>query len=485
VHWLDVTLLVLYFVAILGVGLWFMRRNQDPDDYYLGGRSMSARHIGLSVVATDVGGGFSIGLGGLGFTLGLSGSWMLFTGLVGAWLAAVLLIPKVHRLGLMHGLTTYPQIFKLRYGATVALAAAVISAIGYTGFTASQLSAGAKLASATIPGLEVQTALFGMGALAVLYTALGGMKAVVYTDTFQWILLMIGLVFIGIPICYVELGGMEAIRAALPPAHLSLDEVGAIRMTNWMFTILPIWFIGMTLYQRIYACRDARTAQRAWYVAGLFEWPVMAFLGVALGVLGRVAWQQGVFAAVGYPADVAMDEELGLPLLLANLLPVGLMGLLMAAYFSAILSTADSCLMAASGNLSDDLLPSKGAPSPLRRLLRSQVFTLGIGALALVLASQFPNVLELMLYSYAFMVSGLLVPTIAALFTRRPSAPAALASMLVGGATTLTLIVLDEQLEGGLALWLGLDPNVFGIAASVVVYALVQRRSPGPGYSDD
>lgn len=184
-HWLDVTLLVVYFVAILGVGLWFMRRNQDPDDYYLGGRSMSARHIGLSVVATDVGGGFSIGLGGLGFTMGLSGSWMLFTGLVGAWLAAVLLIPRVHRLGLLHGFTTYPQILRLRFGARVALAAAVISAIGYTGFTAAQLNADAKLASATIPGLGIDTALFGMGALAVLYTALGGMKAVVYTDTFQ------------------------------------------------------------------------------------------------------------------------------------------------------------------------------------------------------------------------------------------------------------------------------------------------------------
>ena len=72
---------------------------------------MSSGHIGLSVVATDVGGGFSIGLGGLGFAIGISGSWMLFTGLIGAWLSAYFLIPKVFKLGSKHKLFTFPEIF--------------------------------------------------------------------------------------------------------------------------------------------------------------------------------------------------------------------------------------------------------------------------------------------------------------------------------------------------------------------------------------
>lgn len=80
---------------MLGVGFFFLRKNSNEEDYYAGGRNLNKWHIGLSVVATDVGGGFSIGLGGLGFTMGLSGSWMLFTGLIGAWMASVLLIPKV------------------------------------------------------------------------------------------------------------------------------------------------------------------------------------------------------------------------------------------------------------------------------------------------------------------------------------------------------------------------------------------------------
>ena len=100
---------------MLGVGVFFLGKNKSTDDYYVGGRSMSSWHVGLSVVATDVGGGFSIGLGGLGFTMGISGSWMLFTGLLGAWLAAVFLIPRITALPAFKNLYTFPEIFKIFY----------------------------------------------------------------------------------------------------------------------------------------------------------------------------------------------------------------------------------------------------------------------------------------------------------------------------------------------------------------------------------
>ena len=106
---LDIGILVLYLVTMLGVGLFFMKRNNDVDDYSVGGRKLGSFHVGLSVVATDVGGGFSIGLGGLGFVMGLSGSWLLFTGLIGAWLAAVLLIPRVKKLEETARFYTFPK----------------------------------------------------------------------------------------------------------------------------------------------------------------------------------------------------------------------------------------------------------------------------------------------------------------------------------------------------------------------------------------
>src|SRR5690606_15530657 len=104
--------------------------------------------------------------------------------------------------------------------------------------------------------------------------------AVIYTDTVQWLLLMVGLVFIGIPLGYTAVGGWEGITSTLDPSFLDVWNVEWQQLLNWAITIIPIWFIGMTLYQRIYASRDEKTAKRAWYLAGVFEWPIMAFMGV-------------------------------------------------------------------------------------------------------------------------------------------------------------------------------------------------------------
>ncbi|MCX2741867.1 sodium:solute symporter family protein [Pontibacter anaerobius] len=460
-HIIDLSIFVLYMLAMLGVGFYFLRKNEGAEDYYVGGRSMSSSHIGLSVVATDVGGGFSIGLGGLGFAMGLSGSWMLFTGLLGAWLAAVFLIPKVKSNPAFANFLTFPQIFGYYFNARVALLAGIISAIGYTGFTSSQILAGAKLASGTFVDLDLNTALLIMGIIAVVYTVMGGLKAVIYTDTIQWAILMGGLIFIGIPVSFLAVGGMDtldltrildsnylsaqggrsmaAIRTTLPPDFLTLTNITWQQIVNWSITIIPIWFVGMTLYQRIYACRDEKTAKRAWYIAGLFEWPIMAFMGVSLGILARVAAEQGMFEALG--AGAVVDPETGLPMLLRSVLPVGLMGLMLSAYFSAILSTADSCLMASSGNIVTDVLSHffKIDPDSSKTLKLSQLVTLLVGAFALWLATMMTNVLDLMLYSYAFMVSGLFVPVLGALFWKRRSSVAAFWAMLMGGVVTVSL----------------------------------------------
>ena len=262
-HLIDILVFVIYFALMLGVGIYFFRKNKNIEDYYIGGRSLGSWHIGLSVVATDVGGGFSIGLGGLGFTIGLAGSWMLFTGLIGAWLSAVVLIPIVSKLSTKHKFFTFPQIFEHFYNGKVALIAGIISAIGYIGFTSSQLLAGAKLASATFVEIDFLTALIVMGIIAVVYTGIGGMKAVIYTDTIQWIILMSGLVFIGIPISYYAIGGIDTIKATLGPEFLSMGNVHWQQLVNWGITIIPIWFVGMTLYQRIYASKSEKQAKKA------------------------------------------------------------------------------------------------------------------------------------------------------------------------------------------------------------------------------
>jgi SSS family solute:Na+ symporter len=226
----------------------------------------------------------------------------------------------------------------------------------------------------------------------------------------------------------------------------------------------------MTLYQRIFASRDVKSARKAWFIAGLFEWPIMAFMGVALGLLARVSFEQGLLLV----NTEMLDPEMGIPILLRTILPPGILGLMMAAYFSAVLSTADSCLMAASGNLTTDIfgkwMKFKNEKIQMRY---SQLFTLILGILALVISLQMTNVLELMLYSYAFMVSGLFVPIIFGLFTKNRNPQAAIASMVSGGMVTLILGIFKTQLP------LGLDANFYGISVALMVYLLVSRlRKP-------
>ncbi|WP_268224790.1 sodium:solute symporter family protein [Sinomicrobium oceani] len=468
---IDIAIFAAYIIGVMIVGWYYYLKNESNEDYYVGGRNMSSVHIGLSVVATDVGGGFSIGLGGLGFVMGISGSWMLFTGLIGAWLASVLLIPRVIEMGHVHKLLTFPQLLHRFYGKQVALLAGIISFIGYLGFTSSQLLAGAKLATGTFPALSLDNALIIMGIVAVAYTVAGGIKAVIYTDTFQWILLMGGLICIGIPLAYIKLGGMDAIRESLPPEFFSFTNLSGVQFVNWLVTIVPIWFIGMTLYQRIFACKDEKTARKAWYIAGLFEYPVMAFMGVLLGLFARVAADAGMFAEFDYASGTAMaetDPEMGLPLLLRSILPVGLTGLMMSAYFSAIMSTADSCLMAASGNFVTDILGLKSTDKKVIRI--SQIITLVIGVLAILIASQMQNVLDLMLNSYAFMVSGLFVPVLGMLFAEKVKPYAALSAMLVGGCSTLIFSVFTIPIP------FGFDPIIVGILSSALVFVAVNRK---------
>jgi len=487
-HPVDLAVFVLYMAAVLGVGYYFMRKNTGTEDYYLAGRNMSYPHIGLSVVATDVGGGFSIGLGGLGFMMGIAGSWMLFTGLLGAWLAAVFLIPRVKPLSDEHKFFTMPDLFEHFFNSKTAIIAGVISAIGYLGFTSSQMLAGAVLASATFEELTIDTALYIMGFIIIVYTVMGGIKAVIYTDTFQWILLLVGLIFVAIPLSYTAIGGYDAVVASVEPEFLQLSNITWQQIINWSITIIPIWFVGMTLYQRIYASRSVAEAKKAWYLAGFFEWPIMAFMGVLLGLFARVAADQGLFVPLGFESAEGMHQEQGLPMLLRTVLPIGLMGLVMSAYFSAIMSTADSCLVAASGNVTGDLLRKwLGLNMDDNKLIgMSQLVTLLLGGVALLLAAAMETVLDIMLYSYAVMVSGLLVPVLGGLYWKKSSSSGAIAAMVTGGGFTLILTILPEveRIFGfgyTPALPFGLDPIIFGVMAAIIVFIGISLRFPDTG----
>jgi SSS family solute:Na+ symporter len=478
----DFILFGLYMACVLAIGYYYFRKNKNTEDYYVGGRRISPWHVGVSVVATDVGGGFSIGLGGLGYVMGLSGSWMLFTGLLGAWLVAVFVIPILKGVDAQHGMLTYPDFLRFRFGARVAMVAALISGIGYMGFTGAQALAGAKLAAATVfhnrdevlglPPLEFS--LYAIALITILYTVLGGLKAVIYTDTVQWIILLFGLIVLGIPFTIHGLG-WDRIVTTLPPEFFRLDNFDNwLTPVNWLITIVPIWLVGMTLYQRMYAVKGKKEARKAWFIAGLFEWPVMAFTGVFLGMCSRVLFPN-------------IDSEMGLPMLIITVLPIGVTGIVIASYFSAIMSTADSCLMASSGNFVNDMLqriPSVQKLQSRPMLYLSMAATSLIGISAVILAMQFDQVLDAMLYAYGFMVGGLFVPTFGAYFWKRSSQTGALWGMLAGGTLTASLQVMAKtDPRPSLLTWMdsvGLDPVAYGIVLSTLVFVPLSLAFPDP-----
>lgn len=462
----DYAIFGLYMLAVLGIGIYHFFRNKSGEDYYVGSRAIKAHHVGLSIVATDVGGGFSIGLGGVGFVMGLAGSWLLFTGLVGAWLSAVFIIPRIKSIDVEHGMMTYPDFLRYRYSNKVALLAAVISGLGYLGFTGAQMLAGAKLASATIIpnplfGMEpVEFALLVIALITIVYTVVGGLKAVIYTDTIQWIILLFGLIVITIPITLLKIGGIPALKSTLPNSYFSLTNIEPVKFVNWMVTIIPIWLIGMTLYQRMYACKNEKEAKRAWFIAGLFEYPIMAFTGVFLGMCARVVFPEA-------------ESEMAMPMLIRDMLPIGVTGIVIASYFSAIMSTADSCLMASSGNFVNDVIERYFAVglTAKKSIRLSMAATLLIGITAVLLAAQFKLVLNAILYAYSFMVAGLFIPTLGAYFWKRGSSVGAMAGMLAGGIVALALLTNLVSLPENIAK-LELDASVFGILFSFVFYVL-------------
>ncbi len=468
----DYLIFIFYMLAVLSVGIYYFFRNKNREDYYVGSRKMKAGHVGLSIAATDVGGGFTIGLGGVGFLMGLSGSWLLFTGLVGAWLFSVLIIPQIKKIDKKHNMMTYPDFLRHHYGGKVALIAAIISGLGYMGFTGAQMLAGAKLASVTIFSqnpFQIDAMLFSIVIIAIitiLYTVFGGLKAVMYTDTVQWLTLITGLLFIAIPFSLYKIGGFHGLLNNLPSEFFTLTNINFNEVFNWMVTFVPIWFVGMTLYQRVFACKNEKEAKKAWYIAGLFEYPVMAFTGVFLGMCARAL----------YPGA---EAEMAMPMLIRDVLPVGITGVVIASYFSAIMSTADSCLIASSGNFVNDIIERYFIKNltAKKSVILSMAGTLLIGAFSVIIALQFKTVLNAILYVYSFMVSGLFIPTIGAYFWDKKSTYGAAAGMISGGSLTLLLqlglIHLPKMLEN-----LKITPAFYGILTSLIFFVIFSILIP-------
>lgn len=469
-HALDLLAIAIYFVVLIGIGLSVARRERgigESESFLAADRNMNLVQTTASTAATDIGGGFSIAMGGLGFTLGISGSWLIAISGLSVIMVSFLMVPKVKRWAdRVKGLTT-GDLFEARFDRRTGLLAAIVIGIAWFTFVGGQIIAGAKLMQATL-GMGLTVAVFLSGAIILAYTALGGLKAVIYTDVFQMVVLMIGIVFIAVPIGLWQVGGWSGIVAhfSSDPATASLVDWGAVgwkQAIGWFFSIFPVWFISIAAMQRIVAARDEMTARRAFFLTGVpIEWPLFAIGSTLIGMIARILLP-----------DIA-DPELATPMIILELLPIGVAGIVIAAYIAAVMSTADSVLMGPVAIFTNDIyrkhLQPDASDASLVRVAR--IATLVFGTLGIGMAYLVPNVLDLILYAYTFGAAGLFFPMLALLFWPRATASGAFWSILCAGSAAVIWSAVGEP-WGIAASWTGW---LIGLPLLVIV-SLATRHS--------
>ena len=470
-QFLDYIAMLAYFLVLIWIGVSVVRSRNEKnkyDSFLAADRNMNLLQTTSSAAATDIGGGFSIAMGGLGFTLGVSGSWMIAVSGLSIVMVSFLMVPKVKRWSdKVKGLTT-GDLFAARFDRKTGTLAAVVIGLSWFTFVGGQIIAGGKLLQVTL-NMNLTVAVLVSGAVILAYTTMGGLKAVIYTDVFQMLVLMIGIVFIAVPIGLIEVGGWSAMAQQFSSSDstkhlLDWSAVGWRQMLGWFFAIFPVWFISIAAMQRIIAARDVKTAQRGFFLTGIpIEWPLFAIGSTMIGLFAR------------YLIPDLTDPELATPMIIMQLLPAGIAGLVIAAYIAAVMSSADSCLMGPVAIFTNDIYKRYIKPdsSELHLVRVARYATLILGILAIVTAYLIPNVLDLILYAYTFGSAGIFFPMLGLLFWKKTTAKGAFWSMLLGGSSAVIYSIIGEPF-GFAASYLGW---IIGLPTLVIV-SLMSDHSP-------
>ncbi len=376
----DAAVLALYLIGLVAIGLRFARRGGGTDDFFLAGRRIPWWAAGVSIFATQLSAITFVATPAVAYAT----DWMVLPGKVTILLMApvvvLLYLPFFRRLDI----TTAYEYLERRFSVSVRL-------FGSASFIAFQLLRMAiviflpALALASITGIDVYTCVAVMGALATVYTVLGGMEAVVWTDVLQTVVL-IGGMLAAIVIVVLELGGVsEVVSAAASDDKLRLWGGG------WSTTELASWSVllgtfalqfgpyttDQSVVQRYLTTKDERAAARGIWLNGALAIPV-GVLFMALGTCLYVFFESRPDAL-----PVAMQNDEVFPLFVSTQLPAGLSGLVIAGIFAASMSSLDSSMHSIATAVTVDwyrrLSPDATEAGALRL---AKGLTIGLGALA-------------------------------------------------------------------------------------------------------
>ncbi|MFT7588737.1 MAG: SSS family solute:Na+ symporter [Limisphaerales bacterium] len=453
---LDYIVLGGYFVLLLGVAWWVIRQKQNnAEDYFLAGRHAGWFVVGSAIFASNIGSEHIVGLAGGAYEDGAA--WAYYE--LHSWIVLLLgwvFIPFYLRSGVF----TMPEFLERRYNPTARWILSIMSLVAYVLTKVSVTVYAGAIVLTAFMDIEFWTGALITVVLTGAYTILGGMRAVIYTETLQAFVLLIGSVFITV-IGLGKVGGFSGLTEIVGREQLDMFLPANDPDVPWpgiiiTGTIVGVWYWCTDQYivQRTLAAANIKEARRGTIFAGYLKLtPVFLFL--LPGIIGYAMVQSGQL-------EIEKADQT-FPILVQTLLPVGLRGLvvggLMAALMSSLAAIFNSCSTLFTMDIYRKLRPDTSQESLVRI---GQIATLGVVILGCLWIPIMQDVSD-KLYIYLQNVQAYLAPPIFCAFVlgiswKRINGRGAVWGMLTGfglGLSRLTLSLLDYNYPA----WMLMDMN--------------------------
>jgi solute:Na+ symporter, SSS family len=465
--------IVAYLAVLTAIGFVSSRKVQTGDDFLVAGRTLPARVLVFTLLATWIGSGSLFGGGGLGYRHGFAGLWQS----AGAWFGIALayfLAPRVRRIAKY----TMPDILELRYGPVARVLGTVTTVIAYTTIAAYQFRGGGRLLNLTT-GLDPGTGAFITAAFCVVFTALAGMLSIAYLDIANGLMMLVG---VGLAVVFLvgHAGGPGSAIAQLRPDQVSVFGT----LDPWQDALalfLPTMLLLMgeaNMYQKFFSARDADAARRSvigWIIGTI----VVETLIVSVGVFGSV-----VIPGLDAPASETIVMRVAV-----QQLPLAL-GLMLACGAAAIIvSTANSFLLTPASALMRDVYQPFINPTVADRQI--VVYTRGLvvllGGLGLIALQFFQTILEMALWAYTMYGAAITPALLAAFLWRRATRHGGVASIATGMVVTLAWEIGARAMAGpdGSPRYALNLPTVYpAFVMSVVALVAVSLATKAPNAED-
>jgi SSS family solute:Na+ symporter len=483
---LDWVVVGLYFSVILGIALWVLRQKQESStDYFLAGRHVGWFVIGASIFASNIGSEHIVGLAGTAAKSGVvMGHYELHSWLV--LLLGWVFVPFYMRSKVF----TMPEFLEMRYSPEARWFLSLITLIGYVLTKVSVTVYAGAVVFQTLMGIDFWTGALIVVILTGIYTIVGGLKAVVYTETLQTLVLIagsvtvtvIGLVKIGGWNNLVAIAGIDRLNLFLPANHPDFPWTGMI----FAPPIVGLWYWCTDQYivQRTLAAKNETHARRGTIFAAYLKL-LPFFIFIIPGVIAYALSQTGHFQL--------LEADQAFPTLVKTLLPTGLRGLVAGGLLAALMSSLAAVFNSCSTLFTMDIYKKLKPKASERTLVAVGRIATGVVVVSGIFWIPFMKYISGELYHYIQSVQAYIAPPIAAvfllgLFFKRINARGAMAALVGGfllGMGRLFTEIIKEDLSGLLYTYANLNFLhfcIFLFLVCIVVMIGVSLLTPAPTF---